>query len=206
MKKLRFVMAAAAAAMAVPASAAVMTLTSVTANGANDFSFTYQGTLGPDEGVRSGDRLIIYDFNGYIDGSIFTPGANVVGTTELTSSSGLVAPGFNDDPNVVNLVFTYVGADFRNTGGPFSPFDFDGLGARSTFAGKIADAFFTLTTKNNPDGLPGGSNTAIYTLGAVTVPAVLPVPEPSTWALMLGGFGLAGCALRRRDRRAAAAA
>jgi hypothetical protein len=25
-----------------------------------------------------------------------------------------------------------------------------------------------------------------------------PVPEPATWALMIGGFGLAGAALRRR--------
>jgi len=32
------------------------------------------------------------------------------------------------------------------------------------------------------------------------------VPEPATWALMLGGFGLAGCALRRRSRRGLAGA
>ncbi len=31
------------------------------------------------------------------------------------------------------------------------------------------------------------------------------VPEPATWALMLGGFGLMGVALRRRGRMAAAA-
>ncbi|MBU1376339.1 MAG: PEPxxWA-CTERM sorting domain-containing protein [Alphaproteobacteria bacterium] len=29
------------------------------------------------------------------------------------------------------------------------------------------------------------------------------VPEPATWALMLGGFGLAGTALRRRRALAA---
>ncbi|HEY0438417.1 MAG TPA: PEPxxWA-CTERM sorting domain-containing protein, partial [Phenylobacterium sp.] len=29
------------------------------------------------------------------------------------------------------------------------------------------------------------------------------VPEPSVWALMLGGFGLAGAMLRRRSLRAA---
>ena len=106
-------------------------------------------------------------------------------------------PGFDDDPNVVNLVFTYVGPDFRNTGGPFAPFDFDGLGARSRFGGTAADAFFTLTTKNNPDGVPGGSNTAVYTLGSATVPAV---PEPATWAMMVGGFGLLGATMRRRAR------
>jgi hypothetical protein len=196
--------AIAAAALAGPAGAAVLTLDGVTTNAPNDFTFTYQGTLGPDEGVRSGDRFIIYDFNGYIDGSIFAPSPNLVASTEFTSPSGIVAPGFDDNPNVVNLVFTYVGPNFRNAGGPFSPFDFDRLGARSTFASTIADAFFTLTTKNNPDGVPGGSNTAVYTLGSVTVPD--PIPEPATWAMMLGGFGLAGIAFRRRPRTSRAIA
>lgn len=31
-------------------------------------------------------------------------------------------------------------------------------------------------------------------------PAAAPVPEPEVWALMLGGFGLAGSAMRRRNR------
>ena len=29
------------------------------------------------------------------------------------------------------------------------------------------------------------------------------VPEPGTWALMIGGFGLAGASLRRRRERSA---
>lgn len=191
--------AVAAVAIAGPASAAVLTLESVTNNGTNDNTWRYQGTLGPDEGVRAGDRLIIFDFNGYIAGSIFTPSATVVGTVENTSANAFVTPGFSDDPNIPNLVFTYVGPDFRNTGGPFAPFDFNGLGARSTFSNRTLDAFFTLTTKNNPDGTPGGSNTAVFTLGQVTTPAA-GVPEPASWAMMLGGFGLLGFASRRRSR------
>ena len=196
----RWVLAAAAAVtFAVPASASVLTLSGVTNNGPGDFTWNYQGTLGPDEGVRSGDRLIIFDFAGYIDGSIFTPSANVVGSVENTSAGAFVTPGFNDDPNITNLVFTYVGPDFRNEGGPFTPFDFNGLGARSQFSATTVDAFFTLTTKNNPDGVPGGSNTAVFTLGQVTVPTAA-IPEPATWAMLLGGFGMLGAATRRRNR------
>ena len=197
----KWVLAAATAILSTaPGSAAVITLAGVTTNGPGDYTFSYQGTLGPDEGLRSGDKLIIYDFAGFIAGSILTPSANVVGSAELTSPGGILAPGFDDDPGVMNLVFTYVGPDFRNEGGPFVPFDFDGLSARSTFNGLGDDAFFTLTTKNNPDGTPGGSNTPVYSLGDVSVP--IAVPEPMTWAMMLGGFGLAGAAMRRRTRTA----
>lgn len=186
--------AAAAVGLAGGANAAVITLESVTGSDGN-FTFTYQGTLGPDEGVRSGDRLIIRDFRGYIDGSIFGGGANITRSVELVSSDP-VTPGFNDDPNEVNLVFTYTGPDFRDEGGPFAPFNFNGLGARSVFGNTIADAFFTLTTKNNPDGQPGGTGTPVFTLGQVSVPNA--VPEPASWAMMIGGFVMAGAAMRRR--------
>lgn len=50
---------------------------------------------------------------------------------------------------------------------------------------------------NNNDSADG------YRLRSVSVAAV---PEPTTWALMIGGFGLAGAALRRRRRSALALA
>jgi hypothetical protein len=93
-------------------------------------------------------------------------------------------------------VFTYTGPDLRNTGGPFASLDFNGLSARSTFGSTRFDAFFTRTTKNNP---AGEANTAAYQVGTVRVPTA-GVPEPATWAMMLGGFGLLGAASRRRSR------
>ncbi|WP_293347597.1 PEPxxWA-CTERM sorting domain-containing protein [Phenylobacterium sp.] len=50
---------------------------------------------------------------------------------------------------------------------------------------------------NNNDAADG------YRLDSLTVTAV---PEPTTWALMIGGFGLAGAALRRRRSLAVAMA
>lgn len=50
---------------------------------------------------------------------------------------------------------------------------------------------------NNNDSADG------YRLGSISVAAV---PEPGTWALMIGGFGLAGASLRRRRAVAAATA
>lgn len=196
--------AVAAVSVAGSANGAVVTLETITANGASDFTYSYQGTLGDDEGLRSGDRLVIYDFNGYIDGSITSPSANVVASIEFSSPTGIVTPGFDDDARVANLVFTYVGPDFRNEGGPFTPIDFNGITARSTFGGRMRDAFYTQTTKNNPDGQPGGSNTSVYTLGSVDVPIAGngpdAIPEPATWAMLLGGFGMLGAAARRRNR------
>ena len=183
---------AAAAGLAGSAQAAVITLQTIGNNGPNDFTWTYQGSLGPDEGLRAGDKLIIYDFGGYVDGSIFANSPDIATSVEYTTPGGLVTPGFADDPALANLVFTYTGPDFRNTGGPYAPLNFDGIGAQSTLGGIVEAAFYTLTTKNN-----GGENTSIFTLGSVSTPFNA-IPEPANWAMLLGGFGLLGFSMRRR--------
>lgn len=64
----------------------------------------------------------------------------------------------------------------------------------------LQPSFDEMAVGNDPQGDPthnfviGGLN-----FGPVTV-NVAAVPEPSTWALMISGFGLAGAALRRRRR------
>jgi hypothetical protein len=47
-----------------------------------------------------------------------------------------------------------------------------------------------------------GTATLTYTYDAAVIPPPSDVPEPSSWALMLGGFGLVGAAMRRRPRAA----
>lgn len=178
------------------ANAAVMTLDSVAAFG-SDFKFTYEGTLGPDEGVKAGDRLIIFDFAGYVAGSIDGGSPSVIGSTELFSATPFIIPGQTDDPTISNLVFTYTGPDFQTSGGPFPAFSFGGLSAVSMFSGTRLDAFTTFTTKNNP---PPTAGTDLVQVGETQVPMSAAVPEPATWMMMLLGFGLAGRSLRSRRR------
>ena len=191
-KNLAKTFAVAMLASAGAANAAVITLTSVASIGGSNL-FTYQATLGPDEGLRNGDTLVIYDFGGYVAGSLATTFANFTGSAPLLTA-GLIVSGQTDDPTINNLLLTYTGPDFRNTGGPFTSLDFD-ITARSTFATTALDAFTTVTTKNNP---ANNANTPVFTLGTVLVPASA-VPEPATWAMMLGGFGLIGVSRRRRS-------
>lgn len=61
-------------------------------------------------------------------------------------------------------------------------------------------------TGSNGDGLAFqdffGTRSPLAADLAFTLTGNAAVPEPATWALMLGGFGLAGTALRRRQRTA----
>jgi hypothetical protein len=199
--KLRTTIAAACAvaSLGAAANAAVIpSLTGVTPGAGGTFTFSYQGTLSGDAGLTAGDRLVIFDFAGYVPGSIFSPFANLVATTENVSTGLSTIPGQVDDPGLANLVFTYNGPLFQTSGGPFTPIEFNGLSARSTFNGLAADTFAAVTTKNNPDGVPGGTGTPIFDQGFITVPAV---PEPATWGMMILGFGMIGAGLRLRRRQ-----
>ena len=178
-------------------SASTLTLDTVTLVG-TDFEFSYSGTLSGDEGLVAGSRLVILDFGDYVPGSIsagiYAP--DLVASTELTTPGLLLAPGATDDPLIANLVFTWAGASFNASGGPFPDVSFAGLTARSTNSAVALGSFSALTVNNN--GFATG--TPVNTLGFVGVAAQSPpvIPEPATWATMLLGFGAMGAALRRR--------
>jgi hypothetical protein len=188
MKKL-LVAAAAILSVATASHAAIIpTLGTITAEGSL-FRYSYQGTLVGDQGVINGSKLVIFDFAGFA-GGMLTP-ANVAASTEF--SSGFFAPGQTDDPNIINLVFTYTGPPFNATGGPFADTNFNGLSALSTFSGVGLDGFAAVAVKNN-DGSATGTPT--FNAGTVQVPAG--IPEPATWGMMILGFGGVGALLRRR--------
>ena len=68
------------------------------------------------------------------------------------------------------------------------------------FLGFVSDTAFTTVTFFNP---LGGGNNDQFGLDNLTTSGGGAIPEPGTWALMIGGFGLAGAALRRRQAAAA---
>jgi hypothetical protein len=178
-------------------------LASITPDGSN-FVFNYNATLSGDEGLTDGSELVIMDFAGYVDGSIFAPSPDIATSVVMTANfdtgaGGVqVNPMFTDDPNIPDLVFTYIGPDFQTTGGPFPSFTFSGLTATSTLGGLTLDGFSSRAISNDGMGTVG---TASFNNGAVGVAAVLGVPEPTSWALLIMGFGGMGSLLRARRRR-----
>jgi hypothetical protein len=178
-------------------NAGTVQLDSVLASG-GDFTFNYSGTLSPTEGVTSGSKLIIFDFAGYVAGSIKSTSSDIVASIENVSSGFPSLPGFTDNPSIPNLIFTYVGPDFQTEAAPPGTYpvtQFSGLSAVSTLGG-VGEGDFAGTSINNT---PFGTGSVIYTLGTIGVPAVTAaIPEVGTWGLMLIGFGGIGFAMRNR--------
>lgn len=180
--------ALAAASAATPASAVVIFLSGPPTAVPGGYEFSYQGNFSNNEGIQTGSTLVIFDFAGYIDGSVFSPYADIAATAELTSGDVPTSPDFTDDPGLFNLRFTYTGAPIVD----MSNIDFAGLMAQSTLGGVTKDGFSAVTVK--VAGSEAG--TKVYSIGQVGVPTG--VPEPALWGMMLGGFGLLGASVRRR--------
>lgn len=68
--------------------------------------------------------------------------------------------------------------------------------------GRFLNASGTIDGSGTLDFRGGPARADLVLNGTLALPAV---PEPATWALMVGGFGLAGSVMRRRSRQAVAA-
>jgi hypothetical protein len=164
-----------------------------------EFEFKYSGTLAGDQGLINGSELVIFDFAGYVAGSI-SPGIYGADVDAFVELSSAIPPPFLmiDNPLIPNLVFRWKGGPFQVSGGPFPDIDFSGLSARSTFGGAKVGGFSALAVTNN--GKAAGLLT--FNSGFVGVPEAV-VPEPASWAMLILGFGGAGAMLRRRRTRLA---
>jgi autotransporter-associated beta strand protein len=81
---------------------------------------------------------------------------------------------------------------------PAQPYSMTILTTSSGITG-FSPTLFTVTTTNFQNSLAGGSF-AVGDSGDSLTLNFTPVPEPSTWALMLTGVGAVGAAIRRRRR------
>jgi hypothetical protein len=154
-----------------------------------DYEFSYSATLAGDTGLVEGDRLVIFDFRGYVEGSISSGiyAADVDAYTEFTSQLA-PPPGYPDNPNVVNLVFEWTGFPFNASSGPFADVSFAGFTARSNRSAVGIDGYAAVTAINNG----AATGLAAFDSGPVAVP----MPEPSTEAPAI--LGLAGAMWRKR--------
>ena len=219
MSKLNILVAALAASVTTLGAASAATLTSLD-------RATFQAAIGGGVSYQDFDGLAV-DSLLTDDGNVTystTGGTPLVTDDYLTSTSpqglGATNVGFFLTTDSLTLTFdsaitafaidinTFATADgsysgLLNTGDTVdSIFEtFPGFGT-GQFIGFISDTAFTSLTISSPGGFAYTVDTLIYGEARdVIEPGA--IPEPGTWALMIGGFGLAGASLRRRRESAA---
>ena len=190
MKKLLLATAFAAIAT-MPAQAAVVLTPGGTADASATFNFdsatpAYSGTIYNDS--AAGLRL---QPAGSTGGYAAVGGGNDQGSATLDLS------GFG---SISTISFLWGTPDTYNT------LSVDGTSFSFTGAG-LAEGIYTLTFTGADaaavTGLTFSSTQAAFEFDNVNVAAV---PEPASWAMMIGGFGLVGGAARSRSRKGAIAA
>lgn len=138
------------------------------------------------------DYFTIYDFGGYIVGSIMAP----LGWTASAQASGTTPAPINAvDGPLTNLTFTYTGAsDVTSSANPIT-----GFSANSRSSSFLTGVYSSFAHKAPTSDVPGGND---YGYGEVLVPAPGPgddtgVPEPMSMMLLGGGLGALGLLPRR---------
>ena len=135
--------------------------------------------------------------NGRVSGIAFSGDPNATGGSTTGDFSNIRTNGGNY-PNAIGNVEVCLTSSNACAGG--------GGGASGAYLGDPAQGSFTLTYGSNVSALTltdfyvryqglSGLNGIGSATGREVTP---PVPEPSTWALMLFGFGALGFAMRRR--------
>lgn len=194
---------------------------SLQAGNANDFTFIFDPTAATQMAILFGFSLEGFPGTGSTSLTVTQTGTN--GTiTDYSISGGPASGTFSLDFNNITSVYSIsalnfvVGATYDMSNGGIESFGSELL-LGGTFAGVSIQAgnandfsiIFDPTVATQTVG-PGvgfgfsligfpdtGSNELTITQIAAPPPGV---PEPSTWAMMLLGFGAAGLAMRRRKR------
>jgi len=177
-------------------------LLNVTAGGAISTIATFPAMGGIDAvptGISVGPDGAFYV--GQLTGVPFIPGsANIFRIDATDGTSSVYASGFTNITDIAwgedgSLYVLQFADDGIFSGSPGSIIKIATDGTRSTVLGGLTA----------PTGLEIGLDGAIYVTNFSPVPGIgqvlriVAVPEPATWALMLGGFALIGSTLRRRQ-------
>jgi hypothetical protein len=119
----------------------------------------------------------------------------VISLTDLTTNTEIIRRDYNAGGGVDSR-FSYSGGNY------YTPtWQIEQLAINASLSGHD----FLLSVLGS-DCQPTGHWGYVYLdgFGAVTPPPVGGVPEPASWAMMIGGFGLTGAAMRRRRTLATA--
>lgn len=173
-----------------------------TAAHATDIPFSFTNTIGDVSGTVTG-RII-----GLVDNSTSAATAIYIDSFPTALNSAFGSPPI--DVFAWNDQWFYVGQNsFTLSNGVLTS-------AQFFVQAQDDNGFFQLWL--NGDGntnflsLDGLNNLYVYTVGELNSETGLqvgppignsqtaPIPEPASWAMMVGGFGLAGAALRRRRK------
>lgn len=144
-----------------------------------------------------------------LSGFAFNTSPNPTGATVTGAFNSAYATGGNypEGYGSVDVCFTDGGGSCAGGGsGGFYNGPTPGVGTFAlTFAQVMASVSFDnfVTRFQSINGVPGGSSgigigSLVQSGGGQPITA----PEPGTWLMMLGGFGLVGFAMRSRKRRA----
>ena len=165
--------------------AAAGALTTEDFSGAPSSAFTY-GVHGGTVAIAGGASSYAVNGTDYLDTDIAGTPIDP-GTLTITFTSAITAFGADFFSLNNNVPRTYL-----NVGGT----EFNPLPDSPAFLGFISDTGFTTVTFFNP--LDGG-NDDHFGLDNLSYGAA---PEPASWAMMLGGFGAIGGAMRSRRKAA----
>lgn len=162
-----------------------------TQNGANSFSFSYNAASDTLTSVVNGGPAL--NFSNFLGGLSPAIQGVAFNTLQISIKDAAVGAG------TISL------SDLKLNASSLAPLPLNGVEATETYWRAFGDfkQDFALTGTLN---LAGGTfasnenNRVQFLIG--NSPA--PVPEPATWAMMIGGFGIVGSALRRRRALVAA--
>jgi hypothetical protein len=145
--------------------------------------------------AMNGDGFTIFDFGGYVPGSILAP-AGWTASVQLTGSVlGIAPPGAHpDNPALFNLLFTYTGATIDGTVGDTN------LGNFTATTTDTSKALVGWSSRDHaPDGTVGADHVDVIFAPAPGAPGAVP-DGGATVALL--GIALAGLEGMRRLIRA----